>query len=44
MVIIIIILQFCISLRAELNSQWPITESTGIQTAAAAAVRQHRPK
>jgi hypothetical protein len=32
---IIIIIQFFIYLRAELNSQWPITRSTQIQTTAA---------
>jgi hypothetical protein len=33
--------QFLIYLRAELNSQWPITESARIQTT---AIRQHRTK
>jgi hypothetical protein len=35
------IIQLFIYLRAELNSQWPITESARIQTA---AIRQHRTK
>jgi hypothetical protein len=39
-IIIIIIIQFFIYVRAELNSQWPITESARIQT----AIRQHRTK
>jgi hypothetical protein len=39
-IIIIIIIQFFIYLRAELNSQWPITESARIQTAR----RQHMTK
>jgi hypothetical protein len=39
--VIIIIIQFLIYLRAELNSQWPITESARIQTT---AIRQHRTK
>jgi hypothetical protein len=34
-------IQFFIYLRAELNSQWPITESARIQTT---AMRQHRTK
>jgi hypothetical protein len=38
-VIIIIIIPFVIYLRAELNSQLPITESARIQTT---ALRQHR--
>jgi hypothetical protein len=33
-IIIIIIIQFFIYLRAELNSQWPVTESARIQTTA----------
>jgi hypothetical protein len=33
--------QFFVYLLAELNSQWPITESAGIQTT---ALRQHRTK
>jgi hypothetical protein len=37
----IIIIQFFIYLRAELNSQWPIRESARIQTT---AIRQHRTK
>jgi hypothetical protein len=41
-IIIIIIIQFFIYLRAELNSQWPITESARIQTET--AIRQHRTK
>jgi hypothetical protein len=36
-------IQVSIYLRAELNSQWPITESARMQTAAA-ALRQHRTK
>jgi hypothetical protein len=38
---IIIIIQFFIYLRAELNSQWPITESAQLQTP---AIGQHRKK
>jgi hypothetical protein len=38
---IIIQFQFFIYLRAEFNSQWPITESAWIQTT---AIRQHRAK
>jgi hypothetical protein len=34
-------IQFFIYLRAELNNQWPITESERIQTT---AIRQHRTK
>jgi hypothetical protein len=34
-------IQFFIYLRAEHNSQWPITESERIQTT---AIRQHRTK
>jgi hypothetical protein len=34
-------IQFFIYLRAELNSQWPITESARIQTT---GIRQHRTK
>jgi hypothetical protein len=34
-------IQFLIYLRAELNSQWPITESEQVQTT---ALRQHRTK
>jgi hypothetical protein len=34
-------IQIFIYLRAELNSQWPITESARIQTT---AIRQHRTK
>jgi hypothetical protein len=34
-------IQFFIYLRAELNSQWPITESARIQTT---VIRQHRTK
>jgi hypothetical protein len=37
---IIIIIQFFIYFRAELNSQWPITESARIHT----AIRQHMTK
>jgi hypothetical protein len=40
-IIIIIIIQFFTYLRAEPNSQWPITESAQIQTT---AIRQHRTK
>jgi hypothetical protein len=36
------IIKFFVYLRAQLNSQWPITESARIQTAA--TVRQHRSK
>jgi hypothetical protein len=36
----LIIIQFFIYLRAELNSQWPITESARIHT----AIRQHMTK
>jgi hypothetical protein len=39
--IITIIIQFVIYLRAELNSQWPITESAQIRTT---GLRQHRTK
>jgi hypothetical protein len=35
------LIQFFIYLRAELNSQWPVTESARIQTT---AIRQHRTK
>jgi hypothetical protein len=38
---IITIIQVFIHLRAELSSQWPITESARIQTT---AIRQHRTK
>jgi hypothetical protein len=34
--------KFFIYLRAELNSEWPITESARIRTTA--AIRQHRKK
>jgi hypothetical protein len=34
-------IKFFIYLRAELNSQWPVTESTRIQTT---GLRQHRTK
>jgi hypothetical protein len=35
------LIQFLISLRAELNSQWPITKSARIPTT---AIRQHAAK
>jgi hypothetical protein len=41
MIIIIISIQFFLYFRAELNNQWPITESARIQTT---AIRQHRGK
>jgi hypothetical protein len=41
MMMMLIILQFFIYLRADLTSQWPITESARIQTT---AIRQHGTK
>jgi hypothetical protein len=42
-IVIIIIIQFFTYLRAELNSRWPITESTRIQIAATSqAQRQNK--
>jgi uncharacterized protein YxeA len=41
-IIIIILIQFFIYLRAQLNSEWPVTESARIQTTT--AMRQHRKK
>jgi hypothetical protein len=41
-VIIIIIIQFFIYLCAELNSQWPVTESARIQTTT--AISKHKTK
>jgi hypothetical protein len=41
MMMMMMMIQFCIYLRSELKSQWPITESARIQTT---AMKQHRAK